>query len=174
VWRTLIAAVVVVLAVGQARADSLSNLGGVDGAIIDGEYYNISFSETKSDPNFLRNPTGALDAANLLLFYLNGFGEDSVADGSSFPGTVLTKPEFVVQDSIVGTGVLVVYATTGWFVQCIDCSEGSPIMTAIFAPQGQVGVVPIPTGLPLFATGLGARWVCSAGAGNGEQQFDSR
>jgi hypothetical protein len=169
------------LGVAQAEAATLvgqsTDVSGIDGLVVDGVSYNVSFEQVNygsvpglNPSTFYGNPSGAFDASSALISALNSFGVSGLVD---IRGNLVGYEALVVPIVVNDFGLAVVGA------ECISNSSGclpspSPFPVwfqvttalpdngmAIFPSDQEFdfavfsAATPLPAALPLFATGLG-------------------
>jgi hypothetical protein len=156
------------LGVSQAGAATLvgttTDATGIDGLVVDGITYNVTFSDASynsvyasSTPIFLGNFLGAQHASTALATALNALGVVSLTEISNS-----TEAAFIPYTYIPG-------AVTTTEALCNPCSSMSPwsgTWSEVYddAPAGDISAdyaifvsqTPLPAALPLFAGGLGA------------------
>ena len=164
-------ALVTLLGMSKAGAATLvgttSNATGIDGLIVDGTTYNVTFTRgpyntaySSSTPTFLGNSSGATDAAAALAAALISLGVSDLTGLSS------SNNQAFIPDANSGG------LNAGTQVDCTSCS-GSNWYTdtygslpdalnltffdfVSFTATTTPGTTPLPATLPLFGTGLGA------------------
>jgi hypothetical protein len=180
----LLGLIVCIALLGVSRAEAATLVGqstdasGIDGLVVDGVSYNVSFEQVNygsvpglNPSTFYGNPSGAFDASSALISALNSFGVSVLVD---IRGDFVGYEALVVPIVINDFGLAVVGA------ECISYSSGcvpslSPVWfqvtTALpengmaifpsdqefdFAVFSAGAATPLPAALPLFASGLDA------------------
>ena len=117
----------------------------VDGIVVDGVNYNVTFVQNAIDSVFDGNSASATVAANELIAALNG----SAATLVSLQGCC-TINNFIVEDAgpFAGIGLTSVFKVGGWKVY--DAAVVSDGSVAVFT----VAPVPEPSGLILLGSGM--------------------
>jgi hypothetical protein len=171
----LLGLVALLTLLGLSEAGAVTLVGtttdamGIDGLVVDGVTYNVTFENASYDtvymtmpPTFLGNFSGAQDAANALASALN------VLEVTNLAGLILDFPNVLyvpyVADSFSNQGIAVacpfLAATCNageWFTDSdVDPLPNSFVFFFLDYPVFQVAPTPLPPAFPLFATGLGA------------------
>jgi hypothetical protein len=157
-----------VIGVSHASAATLvgttSDATGIDGLVVDGVIYDVTFVHASYDtvyastaPTFLGNFTGATDAAAALAAALNALGVETL-DG--IPPPNLEEAAIPYETfGVVSSGTMSECAVNG---SCFWETGGVAPTNDLVYPQldytdfRATGTTPLPAALPLFATGLGA------------------
>jgi hypothetical protein len=165
------------LGVSQAEAATLvgqsTDASGIDGLLVDGVSYNVSFEHVNYgsvpglNPGTFYGTSGALDASSALISALNSLGVTGLVD---VHGGLVGDENLVVPVVIDQFGLAVAGA------ECVSNSSGcftfvSPVWFQVFTALPDNGMqilrsdqefdfavfsaTPLPAALPLFATGLG-------------------
>jgi hypothetical protein len=136
---------------------------GVDGLVIDGTTYNVTFTQgsynsvfSATPPTFLNNAPGALDAANALASALDtligpyiGFFDELIPSSNS-----LVSFDGLQVAASSGTDYSVVPGGNFDFTQESSDLFSTPISVQGFAVFSVVSPVPVPSTWALFLTGL--------------------
>jgi hypothetical protein len=162
------------LGVSQAGAATLvgttTDATGIDGLVVDGTTYNLTFSDASynsvyasSAPTFLGNFSGAIDASIALAAALNDL---NVLTLTGLVNTV--EAAWIPYIHTYPTDPTAVFSTLAVCNPCLLAGGWSNAMNLSDVydddlPSGDINVdyvvfsaTPIPAALPLFATGLGA------------------
>jgi hypothetical protein len=158
---------IALISVSQASAVTLvgttSDAKGINGLVVDGVTYDVTFVNepyqtvfASTPPTFLGNYTGAVAAASALTAALNSLGVTTM-DGVTFPTSEYAEIPFsccaLGQDQAVGP-MNFSEISGGW----VTFSAGGPNDIGANFPwvdQVEFSATPLPSSLPLFVTGLG-------------------
>jgi hypothetical protein len=169
------------LGVSQAEAATLvgqsTDASGIDGLVVDGVSYNVSFEHVNygsvpglNPSTFLDNPSGAFDASSALISALNSFGVTGLFDvpGDFIGDEVLAVPVVINFFGLAVVGAECISHGPGCFPEPSPLSVWFQTTTALpdngmaMFPSDQEfdfavfsAATPLPAALPLFATGLG-------------------
>lgn len=170
-WNLTVAASIVIggiVGAGSAYATTLtgttSAATGIDGLVVDGVTYNVTFdpgsysSVYAATPTFLGNQPGAQDAAIALAAALQSLGVTGIAGiSSSYSFQELDIP-YQLEGGVVFVEQAVLFPPwTAPFEQGFLPSQD--VTSAEGNTGGEYALLaptPLPAALPLFATGLGA------------------